>query len=74
MPVLAGHDLDGGDAFFLRLVRQHDAADDIADCVDAGDVGLRSLRIDLDVTLRIDLDADFFRAEVIGDRPAADAD
>ena len=40
VPAPAGHRLDGGDAFLLGLVGEHEPADHVADRVDAGDVGL----------------------------------
>ena len=39
MAGLAGEDFGDRDAFVLGLVRQHRAGDDVADGIDAGDIG-----------------------------------
>ena len=59
------------DAFVLGLVRQHRPGDDVADGVDAGDVGLE-MRIDDDAAAIVALDADRFEAEALGVGHAAD--
>ena len=65
---LAGHRLDAGDAFFLGLVGEHQSADHVADRVDAGDVGLKRVRVDFDETALVLLDADLFKPELRGER------
>ena len=64
---------DAGDPFLLGLVREHRAGDDVADRVDAFDVGAEMF-VHLDPLLFVELDADFLRADSFGERSAADRD
>ena len=73
MAGLAGQDFGDRDAFLLGLVRQHRPGDDVADRIDAGDVG-REMRIDDDPPAIVLLDADGFEAQPLGERHAADRD
>ncbi len=73
MAGLAGEDFGDRDAFVLGLVRQHRAGDDVADGVDAGDVGLEMV-IDDDAAALVLLDAERFEAEAFGVGHAADRD
>ncbi len=67
----AGDHLDAGDAFLLGFVREHRTSDDVADRVNAFDVGAEML-IDLDPFPVVQLDADFLRADTFGERAAPD--
>ena len=69
----AGDLFDAGDAFLLGLVRQHRPGNDVADGVDAFDVGAKMF-VHLDPPLFVELDADFFRADSFAKRPATDRD
>ena len=69
--LLPGEALDDGDPLLLGLVRQHRAADHVADRVDAGDVG-REILVDLDPPGAVARDADLVEAEPVGERPPAD--
>ena len=73
VPGLPGDQLDDGDTFLLGLVRQHLAADDVADGEDAGDVGLEVV-VDLDEAALGQLDAHRLEAEPVDVWPPADGD
>src|SRR6478735_890930 len=71
---IASHDvLDAGDSLFLRLVREHRAAHDVANGVEAGNVGAKVI-VDRDSSARIELDAYGVQAEPSGVRNATDRD
>ena len=72
--VLAGELLRDGDTFVLGLVGEHGAlVDDVADGVDAVNVGLPVV-VDFDEAALVHLDADLVEAEVGGVGLAADGD
>src|SRR4029079_4840756 len=73
VPGLAGEDLGDGDAFILSLVGEHRPGDDVADGVDAVDVGAVA-GVDLDAAALVSDDAAFGKAEAGRERPAADGD
>ena len=64
---------DAGDAFLLGFVRQHRARDDVADRVNAGDVGAEHL-IHFDPAALVERDAYFVRADAFGKGAATDRD
>ena len=72
MAMLAGEDFGDGDAFVLGLVGEHRAAHDIADRVDARDVGLEMV-VDHDLAALV-RDPGGFEAEPLGVRTPADRD
>jgi hypothetical protein len=57
VPAFAGDHLHARDSFFLRLVRQHRARDDIADRVNTFDVGFEML-VDFDSATIVHRDFD----------------
>ena len=69
--LLPGEALDAGDPLLLGLVRQHRAADHVADRIDAGDIG-REILVDLDPPGAVARDADLVETETLGKRPPAD--
>ena len=71
--LVAGDDLGDDLALLGRLVREHHAADQIADRVDAGDVGAQVIVGDDEAAL-VDGDARGLEAEVLAVRAAADRD
>ena len=73
MAGLAGEDFGDRDAFLLRLVRQHRPGDDVADGIDAGDIGAE-MRIDDDAAAIVLLHAGGFEAEAFGVGHAPDRD
>ena len=73
VPGLAGDDLGDGDAFVLRLVGEHRAGDDVADGVDAGDVG-GVMPVDDDAAAIIARDPDAVEAEPFGVGNPSDRD
>ncbi len=54
-------------------MRQHRAGDDVADCVNAGDVGAEHF-VHFDPALFVESDADFVRPNPFGEGAAADGD
>ncbi len=70
---LAGDDLGDGDTFVLGLVREHRAAHEVADGVDAFDIGPEVL-VDDHPACFVERDAGSFEACASGDRAAADRD
>ena len=70
MTRLTGDHFGDGDAFFLRLVREHHAADDIADGEDTGDLGLEVV-IDLDKS-PFGRQTDVLKAQPVRVRPPSD--
>src|SRR2546423_989662 len=73
MAVLSGDDLRDHHALVLAFVREHRTTHHVADRIDVGHSGTAIL-VDLDETLRVELDADVAGAEVIGIRHAPDRD
>jgi hypothetical protein len=73
VPGLARDNFRNRNALILGLVRQHRAAHDVADGVDALHIG-RKMVVDLDPTAIVDRDACFLQAETFGVGDAADAD
>src|SRR5262245_20010387 len=73
VPGDSGHELDGGDALLLRLVREHRAGDRVADREDARDGRLVAL-VHLDASALVETDADLGGAEPGEVRPAPDRD
>ena len=61
----AGDILGDGNAFVLGLVRQHRTGDDVADRPDARNLGAE-LMIGLDLTARVQLQANLVEAEALG--------
>ena len=61
----AGKALGKGDPFFLRLVGQHGAADDIADGVDPFGAGSKAV-VDRNIAPWVRLDADRLQIESVG--------
>jgi len=66
-----GDPFGDGHAVFLRLVREHRTGDDIADGPNAGNVCLE-MGVDVDAFLLVELHANLFETETVGERPAAD--
>src|SRR5690606_39136226 len=73
VPVARDHALDAGDAFLLGLVREHRAADDVADREDSRDARLERI-VDADLPARLQLDADLLEPEALGVRHTTDGD
>ena len=73
VPGFARDQFDAGDAFLLGFVRQHRTGDDVADRVNAGDVGPKHL-VHFDPATLVERDADFVRADSFGKRAATDGD
>lgn len=71
MTGLSGDAFDAGDAFFFGFVGEHGSGDDIADGVDAGDVGLEVL-VDRDASFFVGFESGFFEPESFGEGLAAD--
>ena len=69
--VLAGDALGDRDAFFLRLVREHRTAHDVADRPDAGEIGA-ALVVDGDEAALVELQPDRLGVEPGGVRHAPD--
>ena len=63
--------LDGRDAFFFGLVREHGAEGAVADDADVGELGA-VLFVDYQAAFVVDFEADVFEAEAGGVRAAAD--
>src|SRR5262249_45387466 len=68
--VARGDELDASDALFFGFVREHRAADDVADGVDARDVG-REVVVDDHDAARAHGDADLVETEAVRVRYAA---
>ncbi len=73
VPGFARDQFDAGDAFLLGFVRQHRAGDDVADRVNAGDIGAEHL-VHFDPAALVERDADFVRADAFGKGTATDRD
>ncbi len=73
MAGLAGDDFGGRDAFVFGLVRQHRARDDVADGVDAGDIGAEML-VDEHPAAIVFLHADRLETKPVGVWHTADSD
>src|SRR6185437_5073971 len=73
MALLAGQRLDQGHAFLGGLVRQHRPGDDVADGIDAFDIGGEAA-IDGDAPLVVDGDADRLEPEPFGIGTPPDGD
>ncbi len=72
MAVLAGENFGDRKAFVLGLVGEHRPAHDIADGVNARNIGGEMI-VDDDAAA-LGRDADFFKAKAVGDRTPADGD
>src|SRR5829696_396201 len=70
---LAGEDLGDRDALVLRLVGEHGSGDDVADGVDARDVG-GEMGVGLDGAAAVELDAERVEAEPLRVGHTADGD
>ncbi len=73
VPGFARDQLDTGDAFLFRLVCQHRAGDDVANGVDAFDVGAEMV-VHFDPAAVVDGDAEFVRPDPFGEGAPADGD
>ncbi len=71
MAFLPGHDFSDGHTFFFGFVRQHRAAHDIADGIDANSRCFEMI-VDGNAAALVELDADIFETQAIGIRFAAD--
>ena len=73
MSGLAGEDFGDRDALILGLVRQHGPGDDIADGIDAVDIGL-VVRVGHDAAALVERNAGLIQPQALGKRNAADGD
>ena len=73
VPGFARDQFDAGNAFFLGFVREHRARDDVADRVNAGDIGAEHF-IHFDPAALVERDADFVRADAFRKSAATDGD
>ena len=73
VPGFARDQFDAGDAFLLGFVRQHRARDDVADRVNAGDVGAEHL-IHFDPAAVVERDPYLVCADAFGKSAATDRD
>lgn len=64
--------LDGRDALFLRLVRQHSTEGDVTDHTNVGDLSA-VLLVDDDTAALVSLNSNVLKAETGGVGPAADS-
>ena len=69
----AGDHLDASDAFLLCFVGQHGPGDDVADSINAFDVGAET-SVDFDPLPVVEFDAKFIRADAFDEGATADGD